>query len=1228
MMSNGGTVVSSPNLPNTSAGSVGHNGKSEKISRPKPARPRTTPDQPPPQHVTPPPTASGTPSLLITPPAARPEQKRSVGPAISPISTPRSTRRTASVEEAREERWPYLYQIGDIVKSRRLGTRGTIVDVSLIGEQVYYTIAIGDDEHTLPENDLERPRDILDRLAEGKFGYASDFDIFTRATALQCAFHERGMSCLSNARLDPRPHQVFVAHRVLQDLYPRYLLADEVGLGKTIEAGLILKELKARGLADRVLIVVPASLSEQWRGELATKFNESFTIYNSTVIRDNLARTPNSNPWSRDANVITSLQFARGQISPAHQAAGRGRRGAAVENRWIDEVEWDLVIFDEAHHLRRYLKGSSIESGREVTQSYRLAQAIEEHARSMLLLTATPLQLTEYDAYSLIELIDPALFPSYRAFCDYVARLGRQHWQALGELDRALHALESQGQAESHKQIGNHFRRALATCRILEVYEDFWNSLIATVGGETAIGSDTRYTLNAIRHSYTTYFDLRDESKLIALTKELETRGLRNFLYVQREAICDWIGRQHKLSQVMIRNRKREVLRGEIVDRRAYKVQVVLTSEEREFYEQVSAYIKSTNARVTGKTMALGFILTTFRKLLVSSRFALAASFERRAARLEAAIQTSNTSGRQLSEEDLDEIAGDLDTAEDLEDLLALTGSTSAAEIRADITMLRDLARRARALPIDSKARALLESVRAILSAQPHEKMLIFTQFRQTQTYLKSLLEAAGYHVVLFHGEQGSAGYSKRLEFDRFKRDPQTEIMISTDVGGEGLNFQFCRVLFNYDLPWNPMNIEQRIGRLDRIGQKHAVHIYNFYLQGTLDGRILDVLQERIRIFEETIGTLDPIIGEEIESAIRSIALADNNSEAERRLQDLAAVAEKRIREAREAEEKLADFIMDARSFRRDTVDRLLGRPQTVSNQDMELLMRTFLARYRLASRPDNITKISDSIYKIVVPQAFREACKQHYGVDLRNEYTGTFHPPTAIAEETIDFFAFGHPLFDSIVQYSTDRARNGFSAESTLRIVYDNDLVGYEGIQFNYLVISDGVRTYRKLVPIVLDSRGMYSEATSRRILSLHADEQAAGTNNLVFNIATLRSLKRRSREVINQVAEREFEAAQERNLREFAEVHNKLRRMFDYRLEHQRAELAGRLQLLEDARAARQENRIRLMQGQVNVTQQRIKHLEEQRDTELAKLSSQHELKPGIQLLNVALVKVLPGQ
>lgn len=324
------------------------------------------------------------------------------------------------------------FQIGQRVYSKSKDRQGTIVRHTLIGREIHYEVDLGAGTPVLlSSHDLHPVQSPLDQLAAGDFGYASDFEALTQATRLQFAYRYEGLSCLSNSRLDPKPYQVFVAHRVLQDLYPRYLLADEVGLGKTIEAGLILKELKARGLADRVLVVVPASLCEQWKGEMANKFNERFHIYSRATIEENLRREPGRNPWEGDDQIIVSIQFARQQTSQAASPSPRSRQRDEQPSRWIDEVDWDLVIFDEAHHLRRYLKGSRFDAGHEVTKSYRLGEALATRTRSLLLLTATPLQLSRYETYSLVELLDGRLFPSYPDFETYMALTRMPSWKCI-----------------------------------------------------------------------------------------------------------------------------------------------------------------------------------------------------------------------------------------------------------------------------------------------------------------------------------------------------------------------------------------------------------------------------------------------------------------------------------------------------------------------------------------------------------------------------------------------------------------------------------------------------------------------------------------------------------------------------------------------------------------------------------------------------------------------------
>jgi len=1223
------------------------------------------------------------------------------------------------------------FQVEEQVYSKRRQRQGRIVaSPTLIAGQWHYRVDLGTGVPvTLSERDLEPAPSSLDRLAAGDYGFASDFDLLAQATALSFAYRYEGWSCLSNSRLEPKPYQVFVAHRALQDLHPRYLLADEVGLGKTIEAGLILKELKARGLADRVLIVVPASLRDQWEGEMEVKFNERFHRYDGGTIRENLRRNQRSNPWERDNNIITSLQFARQQTRQANQPTGRRRGDEEQENRWIDQVDWDLVIFDEAHHLRRYLKGSKLDSGQEVTKSYRLGQALAERTKSLLLLTATPMQLSPYETYSLVELLDTGLFSSYSEFLssksqtDHIVKLDRiirnldwdtqldseearsqlreeltelhvawwalrlvdkeyEMWSGLTDCcletvsveqkERAQSAVERLTRlscqvcdvldawlilnhrsfvvepkqleelppftrTEAEAKVGSHVRTRIAyrDPDIPKAYRDpdIPKGTDGEVDGFHQVGdgyhvsvfffSDDLFAGERLSRAEYDYY-LIDYGKVPPWEEhanKIDTilQEFISFIMEYHEAFNLWVERQHKLSQIMIRNRKREVLKGEFVKRKAHKIQVDLTPEERELYDAVSAYIKESYTRITGQTMALGFVLTTFRKLLVSSRHALAASLERRAKRIEDALHTGQKSEKDLSDDELEERAETLESIEDIDDLLSLTGGLSPAEAQAEINNLRDLAARARAIRVDSKADRLFAAVKPILDDDPTEKVLIFTQFRETQSYLQRLFEKEGFQAALFHGEYGSSSYSKRAESERFKKDPAVRIMLSTEVGGEGLNFQFCHVMFNYDLPWNPMRIEQRIGRLDRIGQKRDVHIYNFFLQGTLDARILTVLQDRIRLFEETIGNLDPIIGEDVKRDIKDIMLSDE-AEAEQKLTDFEELYERRVHEAREAEAKMDDFIMDARSFRRDTVDEILGRKPPISNKDIEALTRTFLGRYP----HETIKREADDVYTINVPPPFREDCRQLYDdIRLYEEYTGTFDPKTAIEEDTIDFFAFGHPLFDAIIRYCTDCESNShFDPQIAQRVLHHSDYAGYDGVQFNYVLTLDGVRTYKKLIPIVHDLDGAYDEKLSHLIFSLSADEQATETLDVNLSATTLQNLERQSQAIVEQIAKQEMEEARKRNAQGYNEIREKLVRLFDYRLRNQQEELKQRQARLEDARQKGQKRILPALEGQVRATERRISDLEQQHDSKLAELQKKRDVNLSIELLNVALV------
>ena len=282
---------------------------------------------------------------------------------------------------------------GDQVRRRTTSEFGVVVFV----DGAYATVVFADSGQAVVHvDDVEAAAaDPLARLERGDLGDSHIARLRLQARYLQHAYRYDELSGLSNARIEPQLHQVFIAHRVSQKLRPRMILADEVGLGKTIEAGLIIKELIARQAAERILVICPASLQYQWQFELQSKFNEEFIIIDGPYAK--ILGRDGSNPWAKQDRVITSLSLAR-------------REDRAAQ---IIEAPWDLVVFDEAHHVRRRWEGP----GRfRTTQAYRLADELKELVDGMLLLTATPMQLHPFELYSLVELVEPGLYPTYESY--------------------------------------------------------------------------------------------------------------------------------------------------------------------------------------------------------------------------------------------------------------------------------------------------------------------------------------------------------------------------------------------------------------------------------------------------------------------------------------------------------------------------------------------------------------------------------------------------------------------------------------------------------------------------------------------------------------------------------------------------------------------------------------------------------------------------------------------
>ncbi|MBY9013374.1 MAG: DEAD/DEAH box helicase family protein, partial [Candidatus Lokiarchaeota archaeon] len=633
------------------------------------------------------------------------------------------------------------------------------------------------------------------------------------------------IKCITNSRLSLMPHQINVAHRLSEEYFPRIILADEVGLGKTIEAGIYIKEMMARNLAERILIIVPATLVKQWQFEMQNKFNIDFTIYDGKKIKELKKRGTHrsaeqlQNPFYYDNLIICSLQFARNR-------------------KYIDllsQISWDIVIFDESHHLRRYLINATTGNYRE-TLNYDLARNLSLTTESLLLLSATPLQLHSFELYSLIELIQREAFNNFSDF--------------------------------------EHFRKNMP----------FINLLTANVNQIDKLNNfevkNTIKLLKNLNHVIKSKSDneildqLKNEDYKFNLLKKIE--------------------KDHTLSQFLIRNRKKNVFSEDFINERVVKTILVNpTKPELDLYNEIRLYLaKIYNTSTSKENLGIGFIITTLQKLLTSSKYAFLKSLERRIEQIERQKSLS-IEIKMLREEDPEYYELELED-EFIDSEITFNGeneSTKGVEKAAldylnQEKILKDFYTKLNAIPYDSKCQKLVELVDKIYRQNPNEKILIFTQFVDTLLYLKELLSSQReeYYIETFYGGLDKSEKDEAVE--RFRTSEKFAMLISTEIGGEGRNFQFARILINYDLPWNPMKLEQRIGRLDRIGQKSKkIYIYNFYLEGTIETDIMFALDKRIHLFEESIGQLEPIIGK-IEKDIKNIIFTEEEGKRRKKFNE------------------------------------------------------------------------------------------------------------------------------------------------------------------------------------------------------------------------------------------------------------------------------------------------------------------------------------------------------
>jgi SNF2 family DNA or RNA helicase len=944
----------------------------------------------------------------------------------------------------------YIFQ-----KDREIRTRygiGKVKEININKDgNITYDVTFQDlSTKNLHENEIiEYLYSPIESLLNKEYENPTKFVLNMFGQMLHNTFSSNTIKFITNSRLTLMPHQVYVAHELIMKYLPRYILADEVGLGKTIEAGIFVKEMISREIAKKILIIVPANLVDQWIWEFDNKFSIILERFNSDYVK-NLDRCSHPNIFyntklqKESPYLICSLQMAR----------------LERYREILTEIYWDIVIFDEAHHLRRYVTGSGNYNS---TLGFILAKKLSEKARSLLLLTATPIQLHSFDLFSLLQLIRPDIFRDFTVFEEHRKRIpiinmliknlinfrDLNKFQKANTVDFIYDVLS---EPSIFDKAVSTFYDSLTSDTIKENEQNLISNSIpkdrATIG-DLLNKTNKELDKDSVEKNKLRISKLNEEDKnyiknIIKTSlidpndKNLSYNLIEKLVYTiqGREKLIQKLRNYHFLSHFMFRNRKIKIFQDSQVERIVKTIAVQLTEEEQKVYKEIRLFLAKTyNKAMDSNNNALGFVMVILQKLLTSSTPALIQSLKNRIEKVSTFIEINeeklNPDGTLYTDLSLDTDSWE-DVSEDtgfIEDKAAtLRNQVEFSKNQKEV--LSHFLKQLQALKVDSKANELIKIIKNIKKDKydSHGKVIIFTQFKKTLFYLKELIEKEGFKVEEFHGDMNRV--QKNNAVDRFRES--SDVLLSTEVGGEGRNFQFCNILINYDLPWNPMKLEQRIGRLDRIGQTKNVYVFNFQTLGTIENRIMSVLTKRIQLFEESIGNLAPILKNINKSINKAIFSQDNIVNA---TNDFEREIIKDQEKMEVIEAQLNDFILDRKSFQMGSVDEILANtPRIVSDIDIKSFVRLAFKFNQIQGK--SLGNMSNRKLSNKIPYTLISLSEEARSIlELsESEYKGIFDLDIAQNAESLDFLALGHPLINNLAEiYRTE----DFSGPSTI-IAFD----------------------------------------------------------------------------------------------------------------------------------------------------------------------------------------------
>ena len=692
--------------------------------------------------------------------------------------------------------------------------------------------------------------DPLDLLQRGRLGHGLDL----RRTITHARLTGRladVIYSMETTGTDFYAHQFKPVVKLMNSAGRGMLIADEVGLGKTIEAGLIWTELRTRFDFRRLLVLCPAVLRDKWQRELGNRFGVDADIADAEGTLKCLQRADEEGQAAGFA-IVASLQGLRpGRGWNERDGTTDGNGGSSsrlarfLDDRSQDDPLVDLCVIDEAHYLRN----------RETMTSMlgRLVRAVSDY---IVLLSATPIHLRSADLYELVALVDEDTFDRRQMFDDVL--------EANGPLVRARD-LVLRGSRDPSSETQDAVERELRRAQ----------------GHRLLRGSQQ---LHALIEEKVWRHDLRQPDVVARLAERLDRVNL--------------------LGHAVTRTRKRDVEERRVI--RGVKAQKIpLSRPEYDFYEAVTRVVRDYCMQHGAHE---GFLQVTPQRQMCSSMPA--------ALRL---WQQGGTANEDRIGEDPDELDRPL-----------------RAEL---VARARDLGNLGELWRNDGKYKKLREQLKSLRGRDGSEKVIVFSYFRATLHYLHERLEQDGIRTIVLHGGVPNKDETV-LEF----RDSRVEnVLLSSEVGSEGIDLQFARVVINYDLPWNPMRVEQRIGRIDRLGQRaEKINVWNLFYDGTIDARIYDRLFERLKIFEGALGILEPVLGDKIQELTRALFSRHLTpaEEAERIEQTRVALEASRLNEEQLEEEAshltaYGDYILNQVKAARDL-------HRTISAQDIQSYVSDF----------------------------------------------------------------------------------------------------------------------------------------------------------------------------------------------------------------------------------------------------------------------------------------------